>query len=90
MYGVLGLQGWRFYDLENATSVTTAGQELIKFTAKITNHFYNSEIGTPVEVELENGEVRKLYENNRVDVIRNGKKMEIKVKDLLETDDFLS
>ncbi|MBC8428418.1 hypothetical protein H8D04_00900 [bacterium] len=90
LYGTLGLQGWRFYDLENAASTTETGQDLIKFTAKITNHFYNTEVGTPVEVELENGEVRKLHENNRVDILRNGRKLEIKVKDLQETDDFLS
>ena len=45
-YGVLGLPVFRFYDLDNATSVTETGQSLIKFTKKIANHFYNKELGT--------------------------------------------
>jgi DNA polymerase elongation subunit (family B) len=46
MYGVLGLPVFRFYDLENAEATTKTGQELIKFTKKIGNHFYNTELGT--------------------------------------------
>ncbi len=44
-YGVLGLPVFRFYDLDNAASVTETGQSLIKFTKKIANHFYNRELG---------------------------------------------
>ena len=46
MYGVLGLPVFRFYDLDNAEATTKTGQELIKFTKKIGNHFYNKELGT--------------------------------------------
>jgi len=46
MYGVLGLPVFRFYDLDNAEATTLTGQELIKFTKKIGNHFYNNELGT--------------------------------------------
>jgi len=46
MYGVLGLPVFRFYDLDNAESVTLTGQTLIKFTRKLVNHFYNKELGT--------------------------------------------
>ena len=45
-YGVLGLPVFRFYDLDNASSVTETGQTLIKFTKKLVNHFYNKELGT--------------------------------------------
>ena len=34
-----------FYDLDNAEATTLTGQELIKFTKKIGNHFYNKELG---------------------------------------------
>ena len=46
LYGVLGLPVFRFYDLDNAEATTLTGQELIKFTKKIGNHFYNKELGT--------------------------------------------
>ena len=45
MYGVLGLPVFRFYDLDNAEATTLTGQSLIKFSKKITNHFYNKELG---------------------------------------------
>ena len=46
LYGVLGLPVFRFYDLDNAEATTLTGQSLIKFSKKITNHFYNNELGT--------------------------------------------
>jgi len=46
LYGVLGLPVFRFYDLDNAEATTLTGQSLIKFSKKITNHFYNRELGT--------------------------------------------
>ena len=45
LYGVLGLPVFRFYDVDNAEATTVTGQELIKFTEKITNHYYNKELG---------------------------------------------
>jgi len=45
MYGVLGSPIFRFYDVDNAEATTLTGQELIKFTEKITNHYYNAELG---------------------------------------------
>ena len=33
LYGVLGLPAFRFYDVDNATAVTTTGQTVIKSTA---------------------------------------------------------
>jgi len=45
LYGVLGLPVFRFYDVDNAEATTVTGQELIKFTEKITNHYYNTELG---------------------------------------------
>jgi len=46
LYGVLGLPVFRFYDLDNAEATTLTGQSLIKFSKKITNHFYNKELDT--------------------------------------------
>jgi DNA polymerase elongation subunit (family B) len=45
LYGVLGLPVFRFYDVDNAEAVTVTGQELIKFTETIANHYYNKELG---------------------------------------------
>ena len=42
---MLGLSTFRFYDLDNAEAVTKTGQSLIKFTKKISNSFYNKELG---------------------------------------------
>jgi len=42
----LGLPVFRFYDLDNAEATTTTGQQLIKFSKRITNHFYNKELET--------------------------------------------
>ena len=47
LYGVLGLPAFRFYDVDNATAVTTTGQTVIKSTADMTNIKYNKELGTP-------------------------------------------
>ena len=44
LYGVLGLPVFRFYDVDNAEATTLTGQELIKFTEKIANYYYNREL----------------------------------------------
>ena len=36
---------FRFYDIDNAEATTTTGQELIKFTEKIANSYYNDKLG---------------------------------------------
>ena len=45
LYGVLGLPVFRFYDVDNAEATTVTGQELIKFTEKIANFYYNKQLG---------------------------------------------
>jgi len=44
LYGVLGLPVFRFYDVDNAEATTVTGQELIKFTERITNKYYNNKL----------------------------------------------
>jgi len=51
-YGVLALPTFRFYDLDNAEAVTATGQELIKFTAKAGNHYYNKEVGDSIDYNI--------------------------------------
>ena len=46
MYGVLGSPTFRWFDLDNAEAITLSGQQLIKNTAKIVDHYYNKELGT--------------------------------------------
>lgn len=43
-YGVLGNPGFRFFDPDNATAITSTGQQLIKFTADIGNQYYTKEL----------------------------------------------
>ena len=45
LYGVLGLPVFRFYDIDNAEATTTTGQDLIKFTERIANRYYNNKLG---------------------------------------------
>ena len=45
LYGVLGLPVFRFYDIDNAEATTTTGQDLIKFTERIANRYYNTKLG---------------------------------------------
>ena len=45
VYGVLGLPIFRFYDLDNAEAVTTTGVNLIQYTEKIGNFYYNQITG---------------------------------------------
>ena len=45
LYGVLGLPIFRFYDVDNAEATTTTGVELIKFTEKMANFYYNKQLG---------------------------------------------
>ena len=90
LYGVLGLPVFRFYDVDNAEATTLTGQDLIKFSKKLTNHYYNKELGGELEIELENGDVKTLFGNSKVVVMRAGNRMNILAKDLKETDDFLS
>ena len=40
LYGVLGLQSFRYYDLDNASAVTETGVDLIKFAQSVTNLYY--------------------------------------------------
>jgi DNA polymerase elongation subunit (family B) len=40
IYGVLGLPIFRFYDLDNASAVTTTGQDIIKTSAKFVSRKY--------------------------------------------------
>ena len=48
-YGVLALPGFRFYNINNAESTTATGQQIIKFSAKMANHYYNQICGTKDE-----------------------------------------
>lgn len=49
MYGALGLPSFRFYDVDNATAVTSTGRSVIKNTADVANLKYNKELETKGE-----------------------------------------
>lgn len=44
VYGVLGLKSFRFYNLDNASAVTSTGQDVIKTSAKFVNHLYKKKL----------------------------------------------
>ncbi len=46
LYGVLLLPIFRFYDKDNGEAVTLTGQQLIQFTTKMANHYYNVKLKT--------------------------------------------
>lgn len=45
-YGVMALQSFRYYDIDNAESVTSTGQNIIKYSSSMLNYYYNSILGT--------------------------------------------
>jgi DNA polymerase elongation subunit (family B) len=45
LYGVLGLESFRFFDIINAEAVTSTGQTVIKTSEKIANQYYSNVIG---------------------------------------------
>lgn len=90
LYGTLGLSVFRFYDVENAEAVTISGQTLIKFSEKSANYFYNRELNEGIyEIELEDGTVLELKENDKVKVKRNNVELEVEAKNLKETDEII-
>lgn len=44
-YGVLGLPVFRYYDIDNAEAITSSGQQVIKFTSKVVDQYYQRELG---------------------------------------------
>lgn len=46
LYGVTASPYWRFYDIENAKTITTTGQSALKFAIEKANEFYNSILKT--------------------------------------------
>ena len=44
-YGVLALPSFRFNDIDNAEAITSSGQQMIKFTKKAANNYYQKRIG---------------------------------------------
>ena len=92
MYGVLGLPAFRFYDLDNATAVTTTGQTVIKNTASMVNLKYNKELYSDERIEIidEDGNTKQFRIKENVTVNRNGKEQTIFASDLVEGDEILS
>jgi len=92
VYGVLGLPVFRFYDLDNAEAVTTTGVNIIQYTEKMGNFYYNQIVNgnseETFELELENGEIIEKKDNEEIEVLQDGKKIKILVKNIQETDEI--
>lgn len=90
MYGALGLPSFRFYDVDNATAVTSTGRSVIKNTADVGNLKYNKELGEPMTIVLENGEEHQLTANRPVTIRgENGNDVIIKAGELNENHDII-
>jgi DNA polymerase elongation subunit (family B) len=77
LYGVLGLPIFRFYDLDNAESVTLTGQSIIKTTERFVNQVYNGMMET-------DGVDYVIYvdtDSNYITALPLAKKMGINVED---------
>lgn len=46
LYGALGAPGFRFHDVDNAESITSCGQAVIKSCMNISNKWYNKRLNT--------------------------------------------
>jgi len=54
IYGCLGLQSFRWYDLDNAEATTSSGRTLITYSEKVANLFYNKELNIDVSASKNN------------------------------------
>ncbi len=91
LYGVLGLQSFRFFDIDNAEAVTTTGRDIILNTSKMINIKYNKELGgSPITLEMEDGNSVVVYPNSNIKVNRNGIEMSVLGKDLQEGDKIIT
>jgi DNA polymerase elongation subunit (family B) len=89
-YGVLGLNSFRFYDLDNADAVTSTGRSVLMFSQQMANYYYNKEIGAEYKIELEDGTVKNCFGNTIIKIKRNEIELDVYVKDLQENDDIIS
>lgn len=62
IYGALGLNGWRFYDKDNASAVTLTGQRIIITTDMLANKYFEKKLGKLYEVTYTDGTTEELYE----------------------------
>lgn len=91
LYGVLGLAGWRFYDVDNALAVTASGVDIIKNSAKVVNKQYEKMLNNSrIELTLENSSKKIIYNNDICLVNRDGEEISILAKNLRESDDLLA
>lgn len=71
MYGCIGLPIWRFYDVDNASAVTTTGVSIIKTTDKVINQYYKQKLGKKYKIIYDDGSEEIVYENQKRLVFNN-------------------
>jgi DNA polymerase elongation subunit (family B) len=65
LYGVLGLQNWRFFNIINAEAVTISGQNIIKTSEMFVDKKIKSILGRRIKVTYEDGMEEFFYENQK-------------------------
>ena len=90
IYGVLGLPIFRFYDIDNALSVTLTGQKVIEFSNKYVTNLYNKfSPYSKVEIETDT-ETIELAPAHVVTVSREGNELSVFAMDLEPDDEILN
>ena len=79
-YGVLGLPIFRFYDVDNASAVTTTGVDIIQTTEKVINQYYSKKLGKKYKVSYDDGSEEIVYENQNK-LLENGSE----IKNIIHT-----
>lgn len=88
VYGVLGLNTFRWYDLDNAIATTASGQVIIKNAQASANKYYN-EYNTKYEIELENSKTLIKRGTDKIKIKRNNDVLEILLFELKDGDEII-
>lgn len=81
MYGCMGLPVWRWYDIDNAESVTKTGVTIIKMSEKAIQQYYEKQLGDCYEIQYDDGSEELIYKNVRR-ILKNGQNAEDVVKSI--------
>lgn len=88
LYGVLGLPVFRFYDIQNATAVTSTGRNLLMHTTRAINFWYNHALPT-IKIICDDDTVREYRATDMVAIIRNNEPMTVPATQICESDDII-
>ena len=87
---MLGLSVFRYYDVDNAESVTYTGRDTIKYTQIMGDKIYNDIMNTSdvdyIKIETNNGEPLSVKPTKSIPVIRENVKQNVHAANIREGD----